>query len=89
MELDLEPLQGLWTEAQYLALTNQTNHLIEFTDGVIEVLPMPTDTHQRILAYLYRRFFALVEVLRVLFCSPRCECRCAPASTVSPISCWC
>ena len=53
--LDLTPLQGLWTEAQYLALTNQSNHLIEFTDGVIEVLPMPTDTHQRILGYLYRR----------------------------------
>src|SRR5262245_15146108 len=36
VELSLEPLQGLWTEAQYLTLTNQTNHLIEFTDGVIE-----------------------------------------------------
>jgi hypothetical protein len=49
VELDLEPLQGLWTEAQYLTLTNQTNHLIEFTDGVIEVLPVPTDKHQRML----------------------------------------
>ncbi len=35
---DFEALQGLWTEAQYLKLTDQTNHLIEFTDGVIEVL---------------------------------------------------
>jgi hypothetical protein len=43
MEVDLEALQGLWTEEQYLALTNQTNRLIEFTDGVIEVLPMPTN----------------------------------------------
>jgi Uma2 family endonuclease len=77
MELDLEPLQGLWTAAQYLALTNQTNHLIEFTDGVIEVLPMPTDTHQRILAYLYRRFFAVVEVLKgvVLFAPLRVQVR--------------
>jgi Uma2 family endonuclease len=36
LELDLEPLQGLWTVEQYLKLTDQTNHLIEFTDGMIE-----------------------------------------------------
>src|SRR6476661_758802 len=53
LEVDLLPLQGLWTEAQYLKLTDQSNHLIEFTDGVIEVLPMPTDNHQGILLYLY------------------------------------
>jgi len=77
VELDLEPLQGLWTEAQYLRLTNQTNHLIEFTDGVIEVLPMPTDTHQRILGYLYRRLFALLEMLGgiVLFAPLRVQVR--------------
>jgi Uma2 family endonuclease len=77
VELDLEPLQGLWTEAQYLTLTNQTNHLIEFTDGVIEVLPIPSDKHQRILGYLYRRFFALVEVLGgiVLFAPLRVQVR--------------
>ncbi|MEN9938416.1 MAG: hypothetical protein RLZZ387_4995 [Chloroflexota bacterium] len=53
LELDLRPLQGLWTEVQYLTLTEQTNHLIEFTDGSIEVLPMPTDQHQVILLFLY------------------------------------
>ncbi len=53
LELDLQPLQGLWTEAQYLKLTDQTNHLLEFTDGVIEALPMPTREHQRISGYLY------------------------------------
>jgi len=62
-ELDLEPLQGRWTAEQYLLLTDQTNRLVEFSDGVIEVLPMPTDTHQRILGYLYRNLFALMEVL--------------------------
>jgi Uma2 family endonuclease len=77
VELDLEPLQGLWTEAQYLRLTNQTNHLIEFTDGVIEVLPIPTDTQQRILGYLYRRLFALLEILGgvVLFAPLRVQVR--------------
>jgi len=89
VELDLEPLQGLWTESQYLRLTNQTNHLIEFTDGVIDVLSMPTDTHQRILGYLYRRLFALLEILGAWFCLPRYEFKCAPESTASPICCWC
>ena len=52
VELDLLPLQGLWTEEQYLKLTDQTNHLIEFTDGDLEVLPMPTRRHQ-VLLLLY------------------------------------
>lgn len=51
--LSLRPLQGLWTEAQYLAMTDQTRHLVEFTDGVIEVLPMPTDQHQVMVLFLY------------------------------------
>ena len=53
LDLTLEPLQGLWSVEQYLKLTNQTNYLIEFTDGVIELLPTPTRDHQVILAFLY------------------------------------
>ena len=77
VELDLEPLQGLWTEAQYLRLTNQTNHLIEFTDGVIEVLPMPTDKHQMILRFVLLAFMSFVEPLggRVLFAPLRVQVR--------------
>ena len=56
--LDRYPRQGEWTEEEYLDLTDNTNRLIEFTDGYVEVLPMPTDNHQAILAYLYRVFFA-------------------------------
>jgi hypothetical protein len=37
LEVDLQPLQGLWTEEQYLRLTDHTSHLIEFADGVIKV----------------------------------------------------
>jgi Uma2 family endonuclease len=59
-ELDLSPIQGLWTEEQYLALTNQTNQLIEFTDGTIEGLPMPTSSHQVIVAFLFGLFLAVV-----------------------------
>jgi len=49
-------LQGNWSVEQYLRLTDQTNRLIEFTDGRIEVLPMPTENHQAIVEWL---FFAL------------------------------
>jgi Uma2 family endonuclease len=63
LELDLEPLQGLWSVEQYLKLTNQTNHLIEFTDGVIEVLPMPTDKHQALSRLLFFVLFAFVQQL--------------------------
>jgi len=61
LELDLGPLQGLWSVEQYLRLTDQTNRLIEFTDGVIEVLPMPTDKHQAISRLLFFALFAFVQ----------------------------
>ncbi|MDW8214042.1 MAG: Uma2 family endonuclease [Roseiflexaceae bacterium] len=47
--------------SQYLALTAQTNRLIEYTDGVIEVLPMPTEKHQAMLEALFLAFRAYVE----------------------------
>lgn len=40
------PRQGNWTENEYLSL--DTNWLVEFTDGCVEVLPMPTVNHQNI-----------------------------------------
>jgi Uma2 family endonuclease len=77
LELDLDVLQGLWTEAQYLKISDQTNHLIEFTDGVIEVLPMPTSEHQRIVAFLYRTLYALLQTSGaiVLFAPLRVQIR--------------
>ena len=51
----LYPSQGTWSEEEYLALTNSSNRLIEFTDGFLEVLPMPTDKHQTILKFILRR----------------------------------
>ncbi len=47
----LYPLQGSWTERDYLDLG--TNHLVEFSDGCIEVLPMPTKRHQQIVRYFF------------------------------------
>jgi Uma2 family endonuclease len=63
LDIDLEPLQGLWSVEQYLKLTSKTNHLIEFTDGMIEVLPMPTDKHQSISRMLFFALFAFIQQL--------------------------
>src|SRR5262249_51496292 len=48
----LFPPQGEWSEAEYLAL--DTNQLVEFSDGCIEVLPMPLMFHQLIVKFLHR-----------------------------------
>lgn len=60
---DLSALQGFWTQAQYLKLTSHGNRLIEFTDGWLEVLPMPTQRHQSISRFL---FLALVTFVHDL-----------------------
>ncbi|MEM8536190.1 MAG: Uma2 family endonuclease [Chloroflexota bacterium] len=59
--LTLDALQGLWTEAQYLKMTDSNRRLIEFTDGMLEVLPMPTDRHQMICQYLFLAFLSFVQ----------------------------
>lgn len=75
--LDLLPLQGLWTEEQYLKLTDHANQLIEFVDGTIEALPMPTRRHQVILALLYELFVAFIRPSggKVLFAPLRIQIR--------------
>jgi len=47
----LFPQQGDWSEGEYLAL--ETNRLIEFKDGCLEFLPMPSLWHQIILRSLF------------------------------------
>ena len=49
---ELFPDQGDSSESDYLFLTERTNRLVEFNEGQIEVLPMPTKAHQRIVRYL-------------------------------------
>ena len=64
----LFPAQGEWTDEEYLALNS--NHLIEFSDGFLEVLPMPTEQHQLIVAFLYemvKAFVAPRKLGKVLF----------------------
>jgi Uma2 family endonuclease len=55
----LFPSQGAWTEEDYLGL--ETNRPVEFSNGYLEFLPMPTQTHQFIVFYLYRLLLAFVE----------------------------
>ncbi len=55
------PSQGCWSDEHYLWLTDRTRRLIEYTDGRIEVLPVPTESHQIILLFLYRLLYAHVE----------------------------
>jgi Uma2 family endonuclease len=55
----LFPDQGTWSEHDYLALPG--NRLVELSDGYIEVPPMPTTSHQRIVFFLCRALSAVVE----------------------------
>ena len=58
---DLLPRQGAWSDEAYLWLTDHSNRLIEFTDGQVQELPMPTDTHQAVLLFLYDLFSAYLK----------------------------
>ena len=53
---DILPRQGHWSDEAYLWLTDHSRRRIEFTDGRVEELPLPTFTHQAVLAFLYRLF---------------------------------
>ena len=51
--------QRTWTEKEYLDLPG--GKLIEFDNGMIEVLPMPTPRHQRIVFRLQKALAEFVE----------------------------
>ncbi len=66
----LFPPQGQWDEGDFFSLSVRTNRLAELSDGNIEVLPMPTMTHQVIVAFLFETLKAFVvrgELGTVLF----------------------
>ncbi|MBX3056785.1 MAG: Uma2 family endonuclease [Anaerolineae bacterium] len=52
------PNQGEWSEEEYFAL--ETTHFVEFNNGHLEFLTMPTFAHQRIVAFLYQVLAAFV-----------------------------
>ena len=58
---DTLPDQGEWTEEEYLRLTDGTNRMVEFTDGFLEILPMPTDRHRTLLKCLFLALNAYLD----------------------------
>ncbi|MGA7730466.1 MAG: Uma2 family endonuclease [Chloroflexia bacterium] len=74
---DFDTLQGTLTTEQYLLFTNDSRRLIEFTNGKLEVLPMPTKRHQIILGFLYRALHAYMQLIGgiVLFAPLRLQIR--------------
>ncbi len=55
---ELFPHQGAWSEEDYLAL--ETTQLIEYSHGQLEVLTMPTISHQRIVSFLNNLLIAFL-----------------------------
>jgi len=53
------PLQGSWSVEDYLRL--DTSMLVEYTDGFIRVLPMPSILHQWIVRFLFEIFNGYVS----------------------------
>jgi Uma2 family endonuclease len=74
---EILPRQGAWGEEEYLILTDHRNRLVEFTDGFLEVLPMPTAAHQMLLKFLFLAFFKFFEARggEVLFAPLRVRIR--------------
>lgn len=54
----LFPAQGQWSVGDYMAL--RPNRHIEFSDGYLEVLPLPKQSHQFILEFIYLALRAFV-----------------------------
>jgi len=66
----LHPAQGQWSEEEYLALNS--NHLVEFSHGIVEVPPMPTTSHQMIVFLLGRLLsdFVMARELGTVLLAP-------------------
>jgi Uma2 family endonuclease len=59
----LFPAQGTWTECEYLDLPG--NRLVELSNGFLEVLPMPTMSHQMIVASFLNALFDFAKPLQL------------------------
>ena len=55
----LFPDQGAWSEEEYLVLPG--NRLVEYSHGIVEVLPMPSHAHQLIVVLFYRLLYSFLS----------------------------
>ena len=53
-------VETIVSESEYLDLTDHTRSLVEYSDGRIEVLPMPTLEHQEIVLFLVNMLRAFI-----------------------------
>lgn len=56
----LFPEQGAWSEEDYLDLTDHNNRRVEFADGRLEFVAMPTEMHECLVQFLYFALYAFV-----------------------------
>ena len=61
----LFPEQGEWSEEAYLDMTDGTNRRIEFTDGRLEFLPLPTEIHESLVRFLFLALFQYVDARKL------------------------
>jgi len=62
------PLQGSWSEEDFLKF--HTNRMAELVDGRLEILPLPTLKHQRILRWLLGMFEGAAPVGSITLFAP-------------------
>ena len=60
----LFPAQGRWTENDYFGLDSlyEGFPLVELSNGRLEVLPMPTQTHQFIVVFFFEALKAFTTI---------------------------
>ena len=59
----LFPEQGNWSAHEYLSLPG--NHLVEFSEGFVEVLPMPTTSHQLVVSAMWQALRTFVRKIHL------------------------
>ncbi len=59
----LFPAQGNWSAEEYLALN--TNHLVEFSHGTLEILEIPAELYQDIAFLLAQFLKAYVKIKKL------------------------
>jgi len=61
----LFPPQGHWSEGSYLSFTESLSQLVELVDGRVEVLEMPTKSHQKMVHFLLSLFLEFLTANRM------------------------